>query len=127
MRTAQLGNDRIELQGMLPHPGDRLTADFAIPAARLADTPLRAKELRHGVVVVSTLPNIHKHACLAQIVELEERGHERLPGLRIVHVSADHAEHWQEVDRFHPTLQSAGYGLNIGFIQNGEIVIEEIA
>jgi peroxiredoxin len=111
MRTAQLGTDRIHLLGQVPRRGERLTAEFAIPAARLADKPLTADELRSGLVVVSTLPNIEKHACLAQIVDLEERGRERLPGWKIVHVSADHEEHWQEVDRFHPNIQAAGYSL----------------
>ncbi len=110
-RTAQLGADRIRLIGLVPCRGDRLTGDFVIPAARLADKPLTAEDLGSGLVVVSTLPNIQKHACLTQIVELEERGHERLPGLRIVHVSADHEEHWREVDQFHPNIRSAGYSL----------------
>lgn len=111
MRTAQLGTDRIELLGNVPRRGERLTTEFVIPAARLAAKPLTAAELRQGLVVVSTLPNIQKHACLAQIVELEERRDERLPNVRIVHVSADHAEHWEEVDRLHPNVQSAGYSL----------------
>jgi hypothetical protein len=111
MRTAQLGDERIRLVGLVPRHGDRLTAEFEIPAARLAANPLTAEDLRQGLVVVSTLPNIEKHACLAQIVELEERSHERLPGLRIVHVSADHEEHWREVDQFHPNVRSAGYSL----------------
>lgn len=111
MRTAQLGTDRIELLGDIPRRGERLTAEFVIPAARLAARPLTAAELRQGLVVVSTLPNIQKHACLAQIVELEEHSRDRVPNLRIVHVSADHAEHWEEVDRFHPNIQSAGYSL----------------
>ncbi|MCS6285361.1 MAG: hypothetical protein H8K08_08010 [Nitrospira sp.] len=111
IRQAQLGDRAIYLQGRVPSRGERLTAEFVIPAARLADKPLTAHELRRGLVVVSTLPNIQKHACLAQIVELEERGHEHLPRLRILHVSADHAEHWREVDRFHPNIQSAGYSL----------------
>ncbi|MBX3304076.1 MAG: hypothetical protein KF693_17830, partial [Nitrospira sp.] len=70
-----------------------------------------AHEFRRGLVVVSTLPNIQKHACLAQIVDLEERSCERLPEWRIVHVSTDHEEHWREVDRFYPNLRSAGYSL----------------
>jgi hypothetical protein len=111
MRTVQLGSDRIHLLGQVPRRGERLTAEFVIPAARLADKPLTAVDLRRGSVVVSTLPNIQKHACLAQIVELEERGHEQLPEWRIVHVSADHEEHWREVDRFHPNVQSSGYSL----------------
>jgi peroxiredoxin len=111
MRTAQLGDERIRLVGLVPCHGDRLISEFEIPAARLASNPLTAADLRQGFVVVSTLPNIEKHACLAQIVELEERSHERLPGLRIVHVSADHEEHWREVDRFHPDIRSAGYSL----------------
>ena len=110
-RSADLGDHLIYLQGRVPSRGERLTAEFVIPAARLADKPLTAAELRQGLVVVSTLPNVQKHACLAQIVELEERRDERLPNVRIVHVSADHAEHWEEVDRFHPNVRSAGYSL----------------
>jgi hypothetical protein len=97
--------------GLAPCRGERLTAEFVIPAARRADKPLTADELCRGLVVISTLPNIRKHACLAQIVDLEERGHEQLPDLKIVHVSADHEEHWQEVDRFHPNVRAAGYSL----------------
>lgn len=111
IRQAQLGDKAICLQGRVPSRGERLTAEFVIPAARLADKPLTAVDLRRGSVVVSTLPNIQKHACLAQIVELEERGHEQLPEWRIVHVSADHEEHWREVDRFHPNVQASGYSL----------------
>lgn len=110
-RTAQLGNSRIALLGEMPIPGDRLEADFTIPAARSASRPLVPSDLHEGLVVVSTLPNIQKHACLAQIVELEERSHGTMPQLRIVHVSADHETHWQEVDRFHPNIQAAGYSL----------------
>ncbi len=111
MRTAQLGTTQIHLQGRLPLTGDRLVADFAIPPARLAAGPLLASDLRRGFVVVSTLPNIEKHACLAQIVELEERTHEWVPELRIVHVSADQESHWREVDRLHPNIRAAGYSL----------------
>ncbi len=110
-RTAHLGSDRIHLLGHVPRRGERLTAEFVIPAARLADKPLTADSLRCGLVVLSTLPNIEKHACLAQIVDLEEQGHARLPGLTIVHVSADHEDHWREVDRFHSNIRSAGYSL----------------
>lgn len=111
MRTAQLGTDRIELLGNVPRRGERLTAEFVIPAARLAARPLTAAELRQGLVVVSTLPNIQKHACMAQIVALEEHGREKLSEWTIVHVSADHEDHWREVDRFHPNVRAAGYSL----------------
>ena len=111
MRTAQLGTSRIELLGIVPTPGHRLEGDFAIPAARLARRPLVPDDLQAGLVVVSTLPNIEKHACLAQIVELEERSHALIPQLRIIHVSADHDMHWREVDRFHPNIQASGYSL----------------
>ena len=111
MRTAQLGTSRIELLGIVPTPGHRLEGEFAIPAARLARRPLVPADLQAGLVVVSTLPNIEKHACLAQIVELEERSHALIPQLRIIHVSADHDMYWREVDRFHPNIQAAGYSL----------------
>lgn len=111
MRTAQLSSDQIYLLGDIPRRGERLTAEFTIPAARLADTPLRADELRRGLVLVSTLPNIQKHACMAQIVALEEHGSEELSEWTVVHVSADHEDHWREVDRFHPNVRAAGYSL----------------
>lgn len=110
-RPAQLGTQIIYLRGNVPAPGDRIRRKFVIPAARRADRPLTAEDLCRGVIVVSTLPNIHKHACLSQIVDLEERGRALSEQLRIVHVSADHESHWQEVDHFHPNIQAAGYSL----------------
>ncbi|MGE0644795.1 MAG: hypothetical protein AB7P24_14090 [Nitrospira sp.] len=111
IRQAQLGDNVIYLQGRVPSRGERLTAEFTIPAARLAETPLTADGLRRGLVLVSTLPNIQKHACMAQIVALEEQGSEKLSDWTIVHVSADHEDHWREVDRFHPNVRAAGYSL----------------
>lgn len=110
-RQAKLGGETIWLNGALPQPGEFLNASFSIPAARLAQGPLMTADLQEGLVIVSTLPNVQKHACLAQIVDLEEQAHETLPHLRIVHVSSDHEEHWREVDRFHPNIQAAGYSL----------------
>lgn len=124
MRSVQLGNERIQLMGQVPRPGDRLTAGFSIPAARLAQEPLQASDLQDGLVVMSTLPNIQKHACLAQIVNLEDRGHEHLPALRIVHVSADHEEHWKEVDRFHPNVRAAGYSLCCADVDSRESFVK---
>ena len=110
-RQAQLGIQTIHLMGIVPVPGTPLRGQFVIPAARRADRPLTGEDLCRGVIVVSTLPNIHKHACLSQIVDLEERGRALSEQLRIVHVSADHESHWQEVDQFHPNIQAAGYSL----------------
>lgn len=110
-RQAQLGTQTIQLAGSVPPPGERLRANFMIPAARRADRPLTTEDLCRGLILVSTLPNIHKHACLSQIVDLEERGPALCEPLRIVHVSADHESHWQEVDQFHPNIQAAGYSL----------------
>lgn len=111
LRNAWLGEEQIHLLGRMPHPGDRLEADFVIPAARLAQEPLTASRLRQGLIVVSTLPNIQKQACITQIVDLEEQVHAKWPDLRIVHVSADPAEHWHEVDQFHASVRAEGYSL----------------
>ncbi len=110
-RQAQLGIQTIHLMGIVPVPGTPLRGQFVIPAARRADRPLTGEDLCRGVIMVSTLPNIHKHACLSQIVDLEERGRALSEQLRIVHVSADHESHWQEVDQFHPNIQATGYSL----------------
>ncbi len=110
-RRAKLGADTIQLEGTMPQVGERLDASFSIPAARHAESPLTAAELSRGLVIVSTLPNIQKHACIAQIVDLEVQAKERVPSARLVHISSDHADHWLEVDRFHPDIETPGYSL----------------
>ncbi len=95
----------------MPQVGTRLLTAFSIPAARHAEHPLSATELLQGLVIVSTLPNIQKHACIAQIVTLETQARERVPSARVVHISSDHADHWLEVDRFHPDVETPGYSL----------------
>jgi hypothetical protein len=110
-RAIRLGNELLLRAHPTPRPGDVLDADFVIPAARLATDPLTCTELARGLVVLSTLPNIQKHACAAQIIEIEEHAPARLPGSRIVHVSADAAHHWGEVDVFHGNVRAPGYSL----------------
>lgn len=95
----------------MPQVGARLEVSFSIPAARHAASSLSAAELLQGLVIVSTLPNIQKHACIAQIVDLEAQAKERVPLARLVHISSDHADHWLEVDRFHPDVETPGYSL----------------
>lgn len=111
IRRAKLSSETIQLEGAMPQVGERLDASFSIPAARLAERPLTAAELSRGLVIVSTLPNIQKHACIAQIVDLEAQAKERAPSARLVHISSDHADHWLEVDRFHPDVETPGYSL----------------
>ena len=110
-RVAELAGRRIVLPGPGPRPGERLAAHFTIPPARHSSVPLGADDLRRGFVVVSTLPNIQKHACIAQIVDLEERAPCLLHVPRIFHVSADGAEHWAEMDLFHAAVEAPGYSL----------------
>jgi hypothetical protein len=110
-RVAHLAGRRFLLPGPGPRVGDRLAARFSIPAARHATAPLRGDDIERGFVVVSTLPNIEKHACIAQIVDLEERAVCLAHVPRIFHVSADAARHWVEVDFFHRTIAAPGYSL----------------
>lgn len=110
-RRAKLGADTIQLEGAMPQAGERLESSFSIPAARHAASPLLAAELLQGLVIVSTLPNIQKHACIAQIVALETQAKARVPSARLVHISSDHADHWLEVDRFHLDVETPGYSL----------------
>lgn len=111
-RWAMLGEQRITLLGDVPQDGSVLDARFSLPAARGARRPLTCAALRRGVVVVSTMPNIGRHACMAQIVELELHLDEQLPGARLVHISSDEAKYWREVDEFHIQAQSPGYTLH---------------
>jgi hypothetical protein len=112
LRHADLGGRSIVLLGHLPQPGRALVDVFTLPPARRATAPLTESDLVHGTVVVSTLPNIQRHACIAQIVELEEECAHRHPAVRIVHVSQDEAIHWREVDRFHRGVTASSYTLS---------------
>jgi hypothetical protein len=112
LRHADLGGRPVLLLGHLPQPGMPLLDVFQLAPARRAQVPLTDAELRRGLVVVSTLPNIQRHACVAQIVELEEVCAHRFPQVRIVHVSQDEAIHWAEVDRFHPGITAESYTLH---------------
>lgn len=111
IRLAHLGGRRISLPGSAPCAGDRLAARFELPPARSATAPLRSEELAAGLVFVSTLPNVAKSACLAQIVDLDEHTRHASTRARVVLVSADHADHWHEVDEYHPDVQAPAYTL----------------
>jgi len=112
-RPALLGEKQLSLVGAAPQPGDVLGAEeFSIPPARNADVPLTSASLRRGLTLLSTLPNISRHACAAQILELEEEATARLKDFRLVHVSADEPHFWQEVDHFHAGLRAQGYSLH---------------
>lgn len=110
-RTVKLGDALIELEGSAPVLGSPLRGEFAIAPARHARTPLLASDLRAGWVILSTLPNIEKHGCIAQILDLEEAVGKMEPRPRLVHVSADEAHYWHEVDHIHPHLTAPGYTL----------------
>ena len=109
-RPADLGGQPIYLVGRLPAPGTRLLDVFTIPPARRAEGPLTEADFASGLVLLSPLPNIQRHACVAQIVQLEETAH-RFDDARIIHVSHDEAVHWHEVDRYHPNIRAASYSL----------------
>jgi len=111
-RWLRLGDAPIELVAAAPRPGDALTAEFVLAAGRNTLTPLTTARLRDGEVVVSTLPNISRHACAVQILDLEERLHHRLRGLCLIHVSADPVASWAEVDVYHRDLTAEGYSLD---------------
>jgi len=110
-RAVRLGDELLLRAHPAPRPGDLLEAEFSIPAARIATAPLTPRDLLGRLVVVSTLPNIQKHACAAQIIDIEEHAPVVLPAPHIVHVSADEAHHWGEVDVFHGSVRAPGYSL----------------
>lgn len=111
-RWADLGGKRILLLGLQPQSGDALKGHFHVPAARKADQPLSPEVLKDGLVILSTLPNITKHACASQILDLEEHVREEFFPARLVHVSSDEVVHWREVDHYHPHLAAPGYSLH---------------
>ncbi len=111
LRQVTLGERPLWLYGCVPRRGEALTAEFSIPAARRATAPLTSHGLRQGLVFVSTLPNIEKHACALQIGGFEEHALRHFPSARICHVSSDSAAHWSEVDDYHSETRAEGYSL----------------
>ncbi len=111
-RTAVLGERTLTLEGRCPRVGDRIEARFTLPGARHAGGgALTEAELSRGLVIVSTLPNIAKQACTAQVVALDHALHHGFEDARAVHVSADGPERWAEVDQYHPDVDTPAYTL----------------
>lgn len=111
-RWVSLGGAALLLPGRAPEPGMSLAGDFVLPPARNARAPLTATRLCCGRVVVSTLPNIGRHACVAQVLDLEEHLAATYAGVTLVHVSADAASYWREVDLYHAALAAEAYTLD---------------
>lgn len=110
-RRAHVGKQVVELYGRVLAAGDIIDGDFTITAARGSCEPLTGDRLRRGLVVMTTLPNIHKHACAAQIVQTELLARSLLPRADVMHVASDAPAYWQEVDHFHGDVQADGYSL----------------
>lgn len=105
----RLGARWARLDAPCPRPGDVLSADFRLRPAHHATIGLCGTQLRHGLVIVSTLPNIEKRACTAQILALDkELGASRLRS-RVVHVSSDAARHWSQLERLHDQVNASGH------------------
>ena len=66
------------------------------------------------MVLLSTLPNIHKHSCALQNAHLDEQAPEVLPRAQIVHVFSDPVEHGKEVDLYHGQVRATGHTLHAG-------------
>ena len=111
-RKVLLNDEVIYLKGKRPAKGTRIAADFKLLPARCADKPLSAQDISKGCVIISTLPNIQKHACMRQILDLEHSVKRNFKGACLVHVSSDEIEHWKEVDELHPNLKAKAYTLN---------------
>ncbi len=95
--------------GRCPQPGERISAQFSLPPARRADRALTLADLTRGLVFVSTLPNIAKQACTAQVVALDHALRTGFADARAVHVPVDGAERWAEVDAYHPDVDTPAY------------------
>jgi len=111
VRRAYVGTRTVELYGRALAAGDRVDVDFTIPPARASFVPLTGERLGRGLVLMTTLPNIHKHACAAQIVQTEALARRVLPEAEVLHVASDRPEYWQEVDHLHGDVRAAGYSL----------------
>lgn len=99
------------LRGDAVRVGDVVHGAWSLPRVRGDGAPLGADSLRDGLAFVSTLPNIHKHACVAQVLRLEHEVSHAWPHARVHHVSADGPETWAELDDFHAEVRAGAYSL----------------
>lgn len=113
VRHAHVGSREIELYGAVLAAGDRIDADFTILPARGTREPLSGARIRGGLVLMTTLPNIHAHACAAQIVQTEALVRAHLSSAEILHVASDGPECWAEVDHYHADVRAPGYSLQL--------------
>jgi hypothetical protein len=120
-RRVWVGEVPYELVGEPPAPGVCLRDDFEIPAARAAQPYLDRATLCDGLVFLSTLPDIRKHACVAQVLGLERHVRACLPAARIHHVASDAPEWWTEVDEYHPDTTAGGYCLALAEPASAEV------
>ncbi len=104
-----LGTKEIELTGKKPNEGFRWVKPFRLPPAYNTKKALSERDLEQGLVILSTLPNIHSHACAAQVLDLEEECKRRELNAKILHVACDCPDHWDEVRKLHPFLKAKGF------------------
>jgi hypothetical protein len=110
-RLVRLHGEDLWLYGRRLSPGDEVSGPFAVEPARHAWEPLTDATVRSGLVIVTTLPNIRKHACSAQLLQTESLAHTMLPKARVFHVAADDVSNWREVDALHGDSCASGYAL----------------
>jgi peroxiredoxin len=111
-RKVFLGDHPIYLTGSKPKKGTQIHSNFYAIPARKAKTELKKRDLSRGLVIVSTLPNIHSFACSQQVLDLELETKKLYPKARIFHIACDPKSGWEEVEKLHPFLESPGYTIH---------------
>lgn len=111
MRTVKVGTETYALEGNPPNIGDKLNSAFLLAEA-LGDGFIADVNLKKGLVIVSTLPNIQKEHCVQQIIELETFTYKLLPAsTKIIHVSSDTRLDWKSAEKHLANLPVKAYTL----------------
>jgi len=116
MRTVRVGVESFELEGEPPTLGGLLNYSFILPDARgpnhILTPSITEADLKKGLVIISTLPNIQKQHCLQQIKELESLTYKLLPrSTKIFHVSADDRSDWKKAEEHLASVRFHAYTL----------------
>lgn len=109
-RVVSLGGRSIRLQGAAPSVGRRLVATFEAPRLDRARC-LSADDLKVGLHIVATLPNVRKRECALQIARLEKHVESARLRASLHYVTADDDSAWEVPASLHPGLPERAHCL----------------
>jgi hypothetical protein len=111
MRAVKVGTETYLLENEAPKIESYLERKFFIPEA-IGNSAVADVNMKKGLIIVSTLPNIQKEHCIQQVVELQTITYKLLPSsTKIFHFSSDTRLDWKAAEKHLAGLHIKAYTL----------------